>query len=292
MAKSAEQVLAEASAWWDTAIIDVHPGKIAIRGYAIEELIGRVGYAEMVWLMLRGELPGPGQAELLEAALVPGVDHGPHAPSIAIARMAVTCGLPVNGAMASAINVLDDVHGGAGQQCMEVYRLIDAEAGPDGDLLATARAVLERRMAAGEKFMPGFGHRFHPIDPRVQPLLGLVEQARTAGVVNGRWAKIGQAVTAALEGIKGRHIPMNIDGITAVIFCELGFEPELGRGLFILSRAVGILAHAWEQKQRGRRIMGPMPRDIPYRYSGPAPRHLPTLASDMDRASGSKTSDA
>ena len=31
--------------------------------------------------------------------------------------MAVSCGVPVNGAMASAINVLDDVHGGAGQQC-------------------------------------------------------------------------------------------------------------------------------------------------------------------------------
>jgi citrate synthase len=68
---------------------------------------------------------------------------------------------------------------------------------------------------------------------------------------------------------------MNIDGITAVIFCELGFEPELGRGLFILSRAVGILAHAWEQKQGGRRLMGPMPREIPFRYSGPAQRSVP-----------------
>ena len=68
---------------------------------------------------------------------------------------------------------------------------------------------------------------------------------------------------------------MNIDGITAVIFCELGFEPELGRGLFALSRSVGILAHAWEQKQGGRRIMGPMPREIPYRYSGPPRRALP-----------------
>ena len=71
---------------------------------------------------------------------------------------------------------------------------------------------------------------------------------------------------------------MNIDGITAVIFCELGFEPELGRGLFALSRAVGILAHAWEQKQRGRRIMGPMPKEIPYRYSGPARRAVPAAA--------------
>ena len=65
---------------------------------------------------------------------------------------------------------------------------------------------------------------------------------------------------------------MNIDGITAVIFCELGFEPELGRGLFVLSRSVGILAHAWEQKQQGGRIKGPMPPAIAYRYTGPATR--------------------
>lgn len=277
--KTPEELLAECSAWWDTEIIDIHPGKIAIRGYPIEELIGRIRFPEMIWLMLRGELPSREQADLLEAALVPGVDHGPHAPSIAIARMAVTCGLPVNGAMASAINVLDDIHGGAGQQCMELYREIDAEAGAKGDLLAAAATVIQRHRDAGEKIVPGFGHRFHPVDPRTAPLFELVAAAEASGVVSGRWAKIGRAVEKALGAKKKRHIPMNIDGITAVIFCELGFEPELGRGLFILSRAVGILAHAWEQKQRGRRIMGPMPREIPYRYSGPARRTLPAQAS-------------
>ena len=277
--KKPEEILADASAWWDTSIIDIHPGKIAIRGYPIEELIGRVRFPEMIWLMLRGELPAPGQADLLEAAMVPGVDHGPHAPSIAIARMAVTCGLPVNGAMASAINVLDDIHGGAGQQCMELYRAIDANAGENGDLVAAAIALIQRQIEAGEKIVPGFGHRFHPVDPRTAPLFELVAKAVTAGVVTGRYAEIGHAVTAALEQIKKRHIPMNIDGITAVIFCELGFEPELGRGLFALSRAVGILAHAWEQKQRGRRIMGPMPKEIPYRYSGPARRAVPEPAA-------------
>ncbi|HEX8011722.1 MAG TPA: citryl-CoA lyase [Casimicrobiaceae bacterium] len=278
--KPAEELLADCSAWWDTAIIDIHPGKIAIRGYPVQELIGRVRFPEMIWLMLRGELPSRAQADLLEAALVPGVDHGPHAPSIAIARMAVTCGLPVNGAMASAINVLDDIHGGAGQQCMELYREIDAEALADGELVRAAKAVIERHRDAGEKIVPGFGHRFHPVDPRTAPLLELVAKAQAAGAVSGRYASIGRAVEQALRAIKKRHIPMNIDGITAVIFCELGFEPELGRGLFILSRAVGILAHAWEQKQRGRRIMGPMPREIPYRYSGPALRSVPRSAGD------------
>ncbi|MGE5171247.1 MAG: citryl-CoA lyase [Rudaea sp.] len=273
--KTPEELLADASAWWDTSIIDIHPGEIAIRGYPIEQLIGRVRFAEMIWLMLRGELPTPAQADLLEAALVPGVDHGPHAPSIAISRMAVTCGLPVNGAMASAINVLDDVHGGAGQQCMELYREIDAEADADGDLVQAATTVIERQREAGEKIVPGFGHRFHPVDPRTAPLFELVAKAVEQNAVSGRWAAIGHAVETALAALKKRHIPMNIDGITAVIFCELGFEPELGRGLFILSRSVGILAHAWEQKQRDRRIMGPMPREIPYRYSGPARRDVP-----------------
>jgi citrate synthase len=283
--KTPEELLADASAWWDTAIIDIHPGKIAIRGYPIEELIGRVRFPDMIWLMLRGELPSRGQSDLLEAAMVPGVDHGPHAPSIAIARMAVTCGLPVNGAMASAINVLDDIHGGAGQQCMELYREVDAEAGQDGDLVAAATTVIERHREAGEKIVPGFGHRFHPVDPRTAPLFALVAKAEAAGVVSGRFAAIGHAVEAAIRAIKKRRIPMNIDGITAVIFCELGFEPELGRGLFALSRAVGILAHAWEQKQRGRRIMGPMPREIPYRYSGPARRAVP---AETDSAAGTR----
>jgi citrate synthase len=283
--KTPDELLADCSAWWDTAIIDIHPGKIAIRGYPIEELIGRVRFPDMIWLMLRGDLPTRGQSDLLEAALVPGVDHGPHAPSIAISRMAVTCGLPVNGAMASAINVLDDVHGGAGQQCMELYREIDGEAGATEDLVAAATTVIQRRRNTGEKIVPGFGHRFHPVDPRTAPLFELVAKAAAAGVVTGRWASIGRAVEVALKAITKRHIPMNIDGITAVIFCELGFEPELGRGLFILSRSVGILAHAWEQKQRGRRIMGPMPREIPYRYSGPARRAVPSNA-DASSARG------
>jgi len=276
--KKPEQLLDEASAWWTTGIVDIHPGKIAMRGYPVEELIGKVGFPDMVYLMLRGELPERAQAELLEAAMVASVDHGPHAPSIAVSRMAVSCGLPVNGAMASAINVLDDVHGGAGQQCMELFREIAAEAG-EGDPAPAAAAVLARWREAGTKFIPGFGHRFHPLDPRTPRLFALVDAAQKAGVVSGRYARIGRAVEASLARGRARPVPMNVDGVTAVIYSELGFEPELGRGIFILARAVGILAHAWEEKQQGVRIKGPMPRDIPYRYNGKARRAVPDRRS-------------
>ena len=55
--------------------------------------------------------------------------------------------------------------------------------------------------------------------------------------------------------------------VTAVIYAELGFAAPLARGLFVLSRSVGILAHAWEESQQGRRNKGPIPPSIlpPYR---------------------------
>jgi citrate synthase len=271
---SGDDLVSRASAWWSTAIIDVKPGQIGIRGYPIQDLIGELRFPQMIWLMVRGEIPSRPLADLLEAALVAAVDHGPQAPSIAIARMAVSCGLPLNGAMASAINALDDIHGGAGQQCMELYADIAREAKRGDVRPAHVETALDRFVAANGKIVPGFGHRFHPVDPRAVKLLALVDASQRAGVVSGDWARIGRLVEKALCARTGKLLPMNIDGATAVIFSELGFAPPLGRGLFILSRAVGILAHAWEQSNEGARIKGPMPPAIPYRYTGAAPRRL------------------
>lgn len=265
--------------WWATSIIEMRPGLIRFRGYAIEDLIGRVGFVEMVWLMTRGELPTADQARLLEAALVAAVDHGPQAPSIAIARMAATCGVGINNSMASAINALGDVHGGAGEQCVALYHAIDARldggaAGADA-LSAAVEAALGDLRAAGTRHVPGFGHRFHPVDPRAPRLLALVDEAARGGVVSGRFAAIGRAVEAALQGGRKKAVPMNIDGATAVIFAELGFPAPLCRGLFVLSRSVGALAHAWEQMQETERNKGPIPRQTLWTYRGPGPRDLP-----------------
>ena len=274
MPKTPEEILSEAKAWWTTEIVDIQPGEIRLRGYAVQDLIGRVSFAQTIWLMVRGELPTPAQARLLEAALVAGVDHGPHAPSIAIARMAVSCGAELNNAMGSAINVLGDVHGGAGQQCMELYAWIQEALTAGAALDEAVDAGLARYHEVHGQIVAGFGHRWHPVDPRSRPLMALVEEAAAAGAVKGDYVAIGWAVERALTARKGKPIPMNIDGATAVIFSELGFPAPMGRGLFILSRSVGVLAHAWEQSQQGARIKGPMPKSIPFTYSGPEPRTL------------------
>jgi citrate synthase len=254
--------MSDVADWWKTAIIDMEPGRIDIRGEPIEGLIGALSFPEMIWLMLRGDKPTPAQAKLFEAALVAAVDHGPQAPSIAAARMAVTCGLPLNNAMASAVNMLGDVHGGAGEQAVELYIHLDAF---DGTLSDGLTAWIEAR----GKIIPGFGHRYHtPSDPRAPKLMQLAKQAAEDGVCVGKYLAIAEAVEAEIARRKGRPLPMNIDGATAVIYAELGFAPSLARGLFCLSRSVGILAHAWEQMQQGERNKGPTPPHYRWTYTG------------------------
>ncbi len=259
--------------WWHTDIIDMRPGQIRFRGHPIEELIGTVSFAQMIWLMLRDNLPSEAQAKLLEAALVAAVDHGPQAPSIAVARMGVTCGQSLNGAMASAVNTLDNVHGGAGEQAVELYLRIEARQQAGEVLDAAVAGELDEFTPENRgKFVPGFGHRFHkPTDPRTPGLLALVNRAAREGAVSGAYSAIARAIEAELARRKGTALAMNIDGVTAVIFAELGFEPPLARGIFCLSRSVGILAHAWEQMNQGGRNKGPTPPGYRWRYDGPNP---------------------
>jgi len=261
--------------WWESEITEIAPGSIRIRGYAIEDLIGNIGFPAMIWLVMRGELPTSRQADLFGAVLVAAVDHGPQAPSIAIARMAITCGIGINGAIASGVNALGDVHGGAGQQCMELLGDIHQRHSGGADLEQAVIEGLAGFRAAHGRFIPGFGHRFHPVDPRAARLSELIREAAHDGVVTGRFLSIGEAVQQRLSQGRPASLPINVDGIIAVMLLELGFPPEMGRGIFVLSRSVGICAHAFEQSQRGERIKGPIPPEFGFRYRGVPPRELP-----------------
>ncbi|MEC3919160.1 citryl-CoA lyase [Nocardia sp. CDC160] len=260
--------------WWSTAISDIEPGIIRLRGYPIEQLIAKASFAETIWLMVRGEFPRPEHAELLERALVAAVDHGPQAPSIAAARMAATCGVGLHGAISTGVGLLGDVHGGAGQQCMRVLEQIHTDALTE-DLTVVIARLLSRYRDQG-RYVPGFGHRFHPRDPRRDPLLDAAHDHITRGTIAGQYVTIAEELERQLAAGRSKPVPMNIDGVTAVIYSELGFDPELGRGLFILSRSVGILAHSWEESRSGRRIKGPIPPPLLPAYGGAEPRKVPS----------------
>lgn len=133
------------------------------------------------------------------------VDHGPQAPSIAIARMVATCGVGVNSAMASAINVLGDVHGGAGEQALSFYGDIAVALDGEATLQDAVSLWLDRFFAEEKGYVPGFGHRFHPVDPRAPRLLELTRDFAARGVVKGRFAEIAEASRLTSRGAKAKE---------------------------------------------------------------------------------------
>lgn len=259
-------------AWWETAISDVQPGRIVIRGERIEHLIESMSYAGVVGLMVGNLRLSNVQAKLLEAALIAGVDHGVRAPSIAAARMAATCGVPLNCAVATGINLLGDDHGGAGEQCMQLlYEAAARVATEATSLELVATTLIADRLRSDER-IPGFGHQLHKDeDPRRSPMLRLIDSAIAAGEINGSFERAALALEAALGRAKGRTLGLNVDGVTAIVYCELGLPPAAAKGLFCISRGVGIVAHALEEMQSGTRIKGPCPPgDDLVKYVGPA----------------------
>jgi len=253
--------------WWETSIIKMSPGKILIRDHPIQDLIGKVTFSQMIWLMLRGSLPSQDQADLLEVALVAGVDHGPQAPSIAAARMTATCGVPLNNVLATGINMLGDVHGGAGEQCSELFLSIKKKLDKNLEIDEAVKISVDSWTQNHGKIIPGFGHRFHKnIDPRAPRIMELVKSYADRGVVSGVFVDVADKVKGLIGKRIGRDIAINIDGATSVVFCELGFDAPLSRGLFCLSRSVGILSHGWEQMLQGGRNKGPMPPEILPKY--------------------------
>jgi len=264
--------------WWETAIVKVERNKVVVRGYNIQDLIGRVSYAEMVYLEIMGELPRQEVAKLLEAALVAACDFGPVSPAIASTRMAVTCGISFNSAVANGINVLGDIHGGATENGMRLYYDIvqRSEAGGTavGELVENT-CIEYQRMG---QYVPGFGHPINDDCPRVRRLLELGDTAVQAGLISGKYIHVARTFERILEQVQGRKIPMNVDGALAAIQCEIGLPPAVAKGLISLSRGIGLVAHAYEELMAGARLKAPCPPEVMQRefvYVGPPERTLP-----------------
>lgn len=262
--------------WWDTALIDFQPDKIICRGYRIEDLIGRVSYAEMLYVMVRGELPSAWAGKLLDSVLVAACDAGAVSPAVAASMMAATCGVTFNSAMATGMNLLGTIHGGAVQEAMVVLQSIVACA-ETGDLAEAAGAVAGEYRAE-RRFLPGFGHPVLRADPRAQRLYALLDEAQSAGAVSGRYTAAARALEAVIPAVFGRPLCANVDTGAAAVLCELEMPVETAMGYICLSRGIGLMAHAYEEVQRGRRLKGPLPPHLltqEMTYSGPAERSLP-----------------
>ena len=252
---------------WKTALTQIEPNHVRVRGYDIGQLMGRVSFGAAVYLVLRGELPDEKTAALMEAILVSSIDHGVTPPSALAARTVASTGGTLSAAVAAGILAINRHHGGAIEDCAHQLGHIVRRCDESGDALdVVAEAVLEEWKQEGRR-MAGFGHRIHTNDPRT---LQLFELAIDAGVDGPhlKTARIVERVFAA----SGRKLTINVDGAIAAVLADLGFEPSMMNGLFMIARVPGLIAHALEERQRER----PMRRIDPakHEYDGPAARTL------------------
>jgi citrate synthase len=253
---------------WKTAITKIEPNKVCVRGYRIDELMGRISFGEMVYLVLKGDLPTPEIGKLMDAIMVSSVDHGATPPSALAARTVASGGAPLTTAIAGGIMTINKHHGGAIEECMRILNEMVAYKRERGLDTQTAAREKMAEFRAKKLRVPGYGHRIHTDDPRTRRLFALAEEAGVAG----EYIEMGQALRQAMKESMGKDLPMNVDGGMAAVLCELGFPPELGNGFFAISRTVGLTAQVYEEQTRERPMRRIDPTD--HEYDGPAERTL------------------
>lgn len=254
--------------YWETNLSVTSADGITLRGYNLIELIGRIPFPSVLYLLYTGELPSDGVAKLIDALMVASIDHGAGAPSALAARTAISGGAPLGAGAAAGLLTLGQYHGAAVQDSMEaieqVVQLVDA-----GQSLEDSADHVVQTWRQAKRRISGFGHRQHKAqDPRLTRLFSLAEAAN----VSGRYLAAANALVDALKRNINRDLPINIDGAMAAILLEVGFPTTLANALFMVSRITGILAHAHEEQT----TMPPMRRIDPvdHGYGGVAHREL------------------
>jgi citrate synthase len=255
---------------WRTALTCIEPNKILVRGYALDEVMGRLTFGEAIYLLFMGEIPSPGIGSLMEAMLVSFIDHGATPPSTLAARNTATTGAGTRACVAAGLLGFGKYHGGDIESCMQ---FLDAglDAVRKGATYREAAERLAKEVEDSHEPPPGFGHRFHTRDPRAARLFQMALELE----VEAEHIQMIRAVEMVLNehSREERRVPVNIDGAIAAVCGDLGIPQSVANALFIISRVPGIAAHAEEERVRQKPMRQIDPKD--HLYDGPSERRLP-----------------
>jgi citrate synthase len=256
---------------WRTALTCIAQNKILVRGYPVDELMGRLTFGETIYLLFAGEVPSPGIGSLMEAMLVSFIDHGATPPSTLAARNTATTGAGLRACVAAGVLGFGKHHGGDIETCMQFLDTGLAIVRQGGSFREAAEQIVQRCLGANE-VPPGFGHRFHTRDPRAARLFQMALELE----IEAEHIQMIRAVEMVLNERRpdgGKPQPVNIDGAIAALCGDLGIPPSIADALFIISRVPGIAAHAEEERARQRPMRQIDPKD--HVYDGPSERRLP-----------------
>ena len=216
--------------------------RIYVRGHDLTgELLGKVSLGEVAYLELMGRLPAPPESVMFNALAVTLVEHG-MTPSTIAARLTYF-GAPeaLQGAVAAGLLGMGDRFGGSIEQAARMLQ----EAPETGDRAATAREIVSG-FRARKEIIPGLGHPIHkPQDPRTVRLFELATQ----NGFRGRHVELVELISREATKEFGRDLPVNATGAIGAIASEMGMPWRITRGLAVIARAIGLVAHVQEEME-------------------------------------------
>ncbi len=257
---------------WETKITEIKKDEIRIQGYRLDELMGKRSFGDMVFLMLKGELPRDNEGRMMDIMLVSCIDHGVTPPSTLAALTSASTGAPYNGALAAGILSINEHHGGAIENSMrmlmELKEILDSSQDSGRDFTAAVGKLLDIYKNENRK-LPGFGHRIHKNDPRTGKLLDFADEFG----LSDSWVRLLTGLKDGIQKSIGKDLPINVDGAIAALLLELEIAPELANSFFIMARVPGLVAHIHEEKtiQKPMRCIDP----VNHIYTGISARDIP-----------------
>ena len=234
--------------------------RLVFRGRdTLAELVGHISFTEMIFLAASGRLPTPVQTRILDACLVILADHG-ITPSALVARL-VAESVPEDIQVPIAAGLLMIGNKYVGTMVGAGLLFADGvKSGKSPDVWATETVA---DYTAKRKRFAGYGHPdYSPYDPRA---VRLFEVAREAGV-EGTYMRLALALEDAIEQKTGRRLVLNATGAIGALLSEIDFPVEAMRGVAVISRSAGLLAHALEERSSssGARIVGLVQDNMTY----------------------------
>lgn len=198
-------------------------------------------FAQMIFELLTEKTPTQEELQLFELILNLSIDHGPDTPSAKIVIEKSRLGHTISEAISAGITEINDVHGGAIEPCMKIlYGIQKKEFQPEN---------LIKDYKLENKKVPGFGHRIYKqslpssdgkeSDPRAQLILEKVSQLGE----EPEFIKIAKELRDEIYKQTEKALTINIDGAIAVALCTLGWDPKIGKAVFIIARTPGLCAH-------------------------------------------------
>jgi citrate synthase len=239
--------------------------RIVVRGLDLPtEIIGKLNLGDMAFLEITGRIPTPQKSVMFNALAVTLVEHG-IVPSTLAARITYL-GAPeaMQAAVAAGLCGLGSVFVGSTEGAAAMLRAAIPDRTQPGDIDAHAAAIVAR-FRNEKKIIPGVGHPLHKDgDPRTPRLFQLAAE----NGYDGPYVALMQAVSRQAEAASGRKLPINATGAIGAIACELDLPQPVVRGIGVMARAIGLVAHLLEESRK------PMAREVWERVEDEASAHL------------------